>query len=58
MIEGASCIECGGPLQIEQFTDAWDKDDKPCDVFEDPYCPACKLRWMAMEQKPDEEAEG
>lgn len=55
MMKGSSCPKCGGSLEIRQFTDAWDCDGNPSDVFEDPYCPNCKLRWIAMEREPDKE---
>ena len=56
MIEGANCPKCGGPLQAETFTDVWDADNKPSEIYDDPYCPACKLRWVAMDTEPDARA--
>lgn len=58
MLKGALCPNCGEPLEMRNFTDVWDSDKKPSEINEDPYCPACKLRWIPMETEPDEEAEG
>ena len=43
-----SCIACGGPLEVRKFVDAWDAEDNPTDIFEDPYCSKCDIRWMAQ----------
>lgn len=39
------CPECGSPLELREFVDTWDKDDKPMDINKDLYCPKCDIRW-------------
>ena len=45
-----SCPNCGGALEFRVFVDAWDAEGNPSpsDIFKDPYCPKCDIRWMAQ----------
>jgi len=52
------CPNCGGVLEKRRFTDVWDMNDNPVEVYEDWYCQACKIRWVPMEQEPDDEEAG
>lgn len=53
----ATCPTCNGPLERRTFIDTWDPDGEPCDISQDLWCPACRLRWMDLKDEP-EEAEG
>lgn len=49
------CIDCSGVLEKRPFTDVWDSEGNPIEVYKDWYCTACGIRWVGMEAKPDEE---
>ncbi len=48
------CPKCNGIMEKHKFVDTWYSDGKPLDVFEDWWCPACRLRWRAEDAEPEE----
>jgi len=48
------CPDCGGPMWMRGFKDGENDDLSKADINLDWWCPACKLRWMAVKSEPME----
>lgn len=49
-----TCPDCGTEMERRNFVDVWDEDGAPSEIYEDWWCPKCKLRWVCMEVEPME----
>ena len=45
------CPKCGGLLEMRNFLDS----GKDGDINPDWWCPACRLRWLAIDTEPMED---